>query len=181
MGVKFTGATERILKDKRVKKFRDRVRKLRQNDNSDAYKEEMRSMHVTRRERRATAAKLIENAQRDLIDMVMRNQSIRSRIVEMKMEIFNVSALIEDHLAALTRYILHNYQSEVGHIVGSKTKADREAFVKTMFERELSFKKKLDVVVKIADILIDDLDQAGWAVQRTTAVLQLTAGKGRNI
>jgi len=181
MAVKFVGAEQKILKDPRVKKFRDRIRKLRKNDKSDAYKEEMRSMHTTRRERRATAAKLIENAQRDLVDMLMRNQSIRSRVVEMKMEIYNVSALIEDHLGALTRYILHTYPSEVAHIVASKTKGDREGFVKSLFEREVMFMKKLQMIVKIADMLIGDLDEAGWAVSRTTSVLQLTAGKGRNI
>ena len=181
MAVKFVGAEQKVLKDKRVKKFRDHVRKLRQNDKSEDYKEEMRSMHVTRRERRATAAKLIENAQRDLIDMLMRNQSIRSRVLEMKMEIFNVSALIEDHLAALTQHILITYQAEVAQVVGSKTKGDREGFVKALLAREVSYMKKLQVVIKIADMLIDDLDQAGWAVQRTTAVLTLTAGRGRNV
>lgn len=181
MAVRFTGAQDKIAKDPRIAKFRKAVKLLRTNDQSVKYYEEMRAAHVTRRERRATAQKLIENAQRDLIDMVMRNQSIRSRCVEMKMEIFNVAALIEDHLSALTSHLLLTYQGDIAVIVKSKTKTDRVEFIHSMFQREIKFLNQLKRIVKIADVLIDDLDQAGWAVQRTTAVLTLTAGRGKNI
>jgi len=179
MAIKRVGLIQEVLEDKRVQKYKLNLAKLRKMDQSRAHLEEMKQMHAARWERKALAKKVLQDSQRILIDMVMRNQSYRSRVAEIQMDTFQMHAQALDHTKAIVKYVIAMHSSAITHAVdGSRTKADREGYVESLFPSEMRFVSRLATVLKITSILIEDLDQAGWAVQRSTAVLQILQGKG---
>ena len=181
MAIRRVGLRDTILKDRRIRKFRIKMGRLIEKDTLDTLIDEMKALHAKRWERRAAreGRRLIEKSQSILIDMVMRNQSYRSRCAAIKMDIYVVFLEVESYISSIVKYVIAEHGGIVSDLTGgSRTKSDREGFVESLFEKELKFKMRLATVLKIADILIEDLDQAGWAVQRTTNVLQITQGKG---
>lgn len=182
MSIRSTGYSKTIKSDARVLKFRKTVAILRKNSvDCDKLIEQMQAMHVTRKERRAKMSQVVEQAQRDLVDMTLRNQALRSRVIEIKMKVYVVVSEMEDYLGAITDYILANYPTELESLAGSKTKADRVSYINSLLETERRFYKKLQLVIKIADTLIDDIDKAAWAVKSVTDVIAITGGKASHV
>ena len=138
----------------------------------EALKKEMMSMHATRDIRMLSTKKVLQSSVTNLIDAKLTDSSGRSRATEIK-----VKALIEildrdKILNSLRKYILAAYGPKMKN--SFKTITAQKAYIDVLLERQLEVSTGLNNLIKIIDLVVEDIDQGGWTlkmIQETLASL----------
>lgn len=113
---------------------------------------------------------LLQSAQHKLVDSNIKVQSNRSRAVHIKMQAFKEHLMMKETLNRLKGYILSNYIDDLKAI--SKTITERRAFVDSLLENQKKVENRLDSVVKLADMVIDDATASGFTLKRIQETLE---------
>lgn len=138
--------------------------------------QELTNLHATRSMRTLKSSNLLSSVQSKLIDTELENTANRSRCVEIKMKVLTVIIECESVLDAVRKLIHNMFAVEVKE--SGSTVAERKGAVDSAFIGEVEQLAQLEHVSKLADLVIGDIDQAGWALRRIIDTLALSAERG---
>jgi len=137
---------------------------------SDIWLEDLTNLQISLPIRALNTSGLLSSAQHTLVDSNISVQSNRSRAVHIKMLAFKEHLFVKETLNRLRGYILSNYTEELRGI--SKTITERKAYVDSFLEKYHSIENRLDAVVKLADMVIDDATASGFTLKRIQETLE---------
>ena len=159
-----------LEKDDRVKAFRQATKSGQFSIDTTKRVEELEQLHSTRKIRSLQRKDLIQ-AQKNLSEVLLQNQSYRSRAVEIKEECFKTSFSLDEYLKKLRQYIKSQHAEMLKKVFS--TVGEREAVLDNLLEDGIALKSNLQMVQAIADMIIDDLDKAYWTVKGIINVLEI--------
>lgn len=140
-------------------------------DKVDANIDEMMGLHSKRGIRALNTTALLQSSVHVSIDTTIDNQAVRSRVVELKMRAFQKLLIVDEKLDRLIRYVQAHYAAVLA--TEAKTLADRKAIVQDQLRDVIKVKKRLEGVMKLADMVIEDCDAAGYSSLRINQMLEL--------
>lgn len=140
---------------------------------------ELHELHEKRVFRSYKTKEVLGAAQAKLVRASIQEASFRSRAVAIKMECFKVSELLQTDLDATTRYLGTKYADLLAQEFRSVD--DRKAAIKHVLEGLHQLARGLKTVMDSADMLIDDIDQSGFSLQRVLGAMQLSFSRERNL
>lgn len=138
---------------------------------------EIKSLHITRSVRSLTPEDVIKDSNR-VITALINNQVTRSRIVEIKMSVSNLDIRIKSKVETLEKYLLTQYASELQKM--KLTQTERKNYIQSLFDFTDTVKSNIDVVQRFADLVIDDIDQASWALKSIIDCLKINDAVVKN-
>ena len=130
---------------------------------------EMQKLHKTRTVRQLATA--MPTGKR-IGEAAMVDQSVRSRCTEICMDIMASSSYLSMSIDNMRRYILANYD-EILVDAGATRITEKRTIVDGLFNTANSRLQQLYDILDVADLVIKDIDQAGWALARTTTALEI--------
>lgn len=173
MNISSSRFIERVQSNKRFKRLVDMFDKGRfAVDDADALKE-IETLHKTRVSRSLQPKDVLTSFQQNTVTMSMQNMAFRSRLVEIKMRFFKLHRSLNEHIDAMRDYLATRYSVEFKREFGT-VDARRKALNYLMED----FSKKsagFQTVMEMADLVINDIDQAAWGIKAVINVMELTA------
>ncbi len=175
-----TSSVKRIIKgDARYKKFKEAF------ESSGYYaldvielEKEILFLHETRVIRKMRDFRGSPNYVDNVIEAVMMDQSIRSRLTEILVACITVESRLKDGLKKLTDYISVEYSTELSKW---RTKDERKTFVETILRNPYSYREKVEVLRMKIEIIVTDIDKAGFALKNTIQALELVVKPEKRI
>lgn len=132
--------------------------------NADSWREELMSLQARRGIRALNTSALLESSQKISIDSNIDNQACRSRATEIKMKCLQQLAVVDERGDKLRKYIMAMFAEQLAD--NYKTVTERRAVVDEMLSKVIRAKRRLELVTKLCDALVDDCDQAGFTLKR---------------
>jgi len=173
-----TTLSSAIKKDKRIIKLFSMIENGTYALNTSSLLNEIESLHRLREVRTLKTETVLHSFQAKFLSAVLQNQAYRSRIVEISMQCFRIDARLSEHLEALRPYLKDKYGEYLSQY---KTINDRESVINSVLEPAIRLQKKLNSVIKMAEMAIDDLDQAAWSFKNIIQTMNLGVEKGNSI
>lgn len=150
-------------------------RVIKQLSNADEkvedWMQEIMNLHSRRAIRALNTRALLQSAQKISIDSNLENQAVRSRVVEIKMRCLQQLIVVEKYTKKLKKYIGAQYSDVLADMYS--TMKERQAEIDHQMSRLVSVQDALQGVVKLSDVLIDDLDSAGYTLMRVGNMLEM--------
>lgn len=134
---------------------------------------ELKALHETKSIASLSFEKIEAQPAKILVNAQLRNQRSRSRAVAIKIDCFELSKFLEEHIEAVSRYLSAGFNSHLS--LEYKTAKDRQAAIDLVLEDFHKMQNKLEVVITIADRVVDDLDKAAWVITNTINLFNLQA------
>lgn len=160
-------ALRRALKEDT--KFRRNLRTMQDMDkNVDVWLDEIQSLHVRRGVRSLETGKMLESSQRVAIDTDIDEMVLMSRVTEIKSRALRQILIIDENLDKLRKYVRFTY-SKV--LAGEKTVTERKALIEDALSSATTAKRRLEGVMKMGDLILDDAKQASYGLSRINAIL----------
>jgi hypothetical protein len=148
--------------------------------NLDEYKAEILALHQARSVR--TLIKFCEDRESKLVDEVIRaniiDQGQRSRLTEILIHCTRASVALNEALKVFKEYALVRYDPYLNKI---RTKGERSSFLDTCLADMFTYISDADLVITLANLVIKDIDAAGFALKRIIDALSLSQSKERKI
>jgi hypothetical protein len=132
---------------------------------------ELQEMHASRLSRRLTPEDVLKRFKTRFLNFILQNNAWRSRAVEIKMQCHSVLIKLDEILPVLKKYLKSTYAKELQEYF--KTQAERDSYIDMLLERAIRQKHLLEGVSKHADLLISDLDAAGWTAKGIIDVMEM--------
>lgn len=154
--------TNQIFEDDKIVAFQKAYDNGEYSLNTEKYIKELQSLHITRKVRLLNSEEILKNISL-LVDALAQNQSVRSRVVEIKMDCVRVSTKITFKKESLINYVQVKYRDELKLIKG--TQSDRNAYIQELFGFADPMISKIKILQDFCDILLNDIDQASWCLK----------------
>ena len=142
---------------------------LRMEMRDDNWLEELERLHAARDIRALNSTSLLQSSQKIALDNNIDNQSVRSRCVEIKIRALKQLLIFKNTQKFFKRYIPARYAKEL-KVFGSIT--ERKMIVEYLVENLTDLIDRLEHVVHICDVVIEDCDQAGYTLMRINTMLE---------
>ncbi len=142
----------------------------------DEFINEIERLHKTRGVR-VLGAQAMPSGKR-IADAAMRDQSARSRCVEIVMQVTRSRNYLAIQMDVIRSYITAQYMQLLAES-GARTITEKKEVVTSMFSKSDTVLHRLDTITEIADLVIKDIDQAAWAIARTTTALEIATRRER--
>lgn len=173
MSVKHSFFFKTVLKNKRYR----RLLEMKDNgmfavDHEKAITE-IQSLHSRRSMRTLTSKTLLSSFQNSAVDVSLENAAFRSRIVEIKMKFFRLGRSLERHLAKMRNYLASRYASQLKSEFS--TVEARKKALDYLLEDFNSISTDFQLVVELADFVIEDIDKAAWSIKAIIEAMALAA------
>jgi hypothetical protein len=163
-----------------------RVLKMHRYDQAGHYKMPFRKMtqHIldlqaNRRHRLIGVTDILPDAQTKVIDWSTGMSATFSRVNKIRMHAFAKKRLLDEHLKTVRKYLMEEYgaylKAEISTIKGREYAA-KEAL---RYFEDLSF--RLESLILLSDMLIQELDKSGFSVNHSIQAIQLSSRPERNI
>lgn len=167
-----TKSLNTVLKDDSffVKKL-NRIKKMKMKD--ELWVEELESLQVSRGIRSLNTTALLQSSVHNGIESNIDNQTVRSRCTEIKMKAMKQMVALKEAEKTLRSYITHKYNSRLNKLGSSVT--ERKQLVDFSLHKISIIIEKLEFVIKLADVVIDDCDAAGYTLHRIGILLDSKA------
>lgn len=160
-------ALRRALKDD--PKFLRNLRTMKDMDkNVEQWLDEIQSLHVRRGVRALQTGKMLESSQRVAIDTDIDEIAVMSRVTEIKSRALRQILIIDENLDKLRKYVRFSYATILS---GEKTVTERKALIEDALSTAILSKKRLEGVMKMGDLVLDDAKQASYGLSRINAIL----------
>ncbi len=154
-------------------RFRKRMKHILElNSNCESWVAQLESIHVSRDITALNSNKLLSDSKRITIDSNVDNQAARSRCVTIRLKAMRQLLVIEEALDTLQKYVYNRYAEELKPY---KTLTDKKSAVAFVLQGPTKRLKQLKFVIEFADIIIADVDAAGFSIKRVNDTLALNA------
>lgn len=160
-----------IMDNPRVKKALGRLKTSKLD--LDALRKECMLMHSARAVRALRTDKLLTHSARILIEATTIDMTSRSRATEIKMNVLYEKLTRDEIISNLRKYILAVFSKRLKK--NFKTITEQKGFVDVLLEPYAKVSLSMNNLLQIADLVINDIDQAGWGlkhIQETLVSLQ---------
>lgn len=137
----------------------------------DAWMDELMTLHASRGIRSLNTTALLSSAQHVSITTNLDNQTVRSRAVEIKMRALRQELFVSEQIDILRKYVLAKYSELLKE--AHKTLSDRRSAVDNCLRKAIRSAKRLNGATKVADLVIEDCDAAGFSLRRVNEVLTM--------
>lgn len=117
-------------------------------------------------------SEVIDNVQRRLMQVRLKNQSLRSNIVSHKMKLLVAYMSLKDGYQLIKKYVSAKCAEEF-RLMKITTKTDKDNWIDQLFYAEVKFIGSLEVAIKVCDTVIDDIDTEGFSTVNVTQILNL--------
>lgn len=165
---------EKASKDKYVKTFLAKIEKGTYSIDYQKYIEEVKSIHAGRMIH-ILATKDLLGSQKAILDCIVENQQKRSRLVTIKTECVRKENILLEKISTLTKYIKANFNHQL--TLEYSTQQARNTAVESLFSDAEEQIIRMQSLTKIIDIILVDIDQAGWATRNIVEVLKISSNK----
>ena len=136
----------------------------------DAFVQEIKDLHKTRTIR--VLGVQAAPSGKKIADASMKDQAVRSRCVEICMDIASKRNSLAIAMDTVKSHVSAEYQTVLVDM-GVRTIADRNAAIDSLFGPAHRILMRLDTITQIADLVIHDVDQAGFALKHTVTALEV--------
>lgn len=143
----------------------------------DKFIDEIQTLHRTRSTRILGAQSAPSG--KKIADAAMRDQSTRSRCVEICMEVVRQRNHLAIVMNTVQSYILTEY-GKLLYDLGFRSNKAKEEAVLSLFGAGRRKTEELDTIVEIANMVINDVDQASWAIKSTVAALEVATAREKS-
>lgn len=165
------------MKDSRVEKFIQIVKSKEEILDIKSLMDELERLQATKYLRVVEYNDIVRNSQKAIVKATLQNQSTRSRCVEIKLQVSRQYNVILEHKNLIYNYLIDSYR---GRIPG-KNKEERTGYLENKLAPGNRLLAKLESVIELSDIIIDDCDKAAWATKSILDALVLSTRPERNI
>lgn len=167
----------KVNKDKKLTKLNERF------DSHPSYNlpvrelyEEIENLHMTRKTRQLKRNS--DSFTQDLMDGMLQDQSVRSRLTEIIMTCLSVTKSLRETLDNLSGYISVEYADELSIL---RTKAERTNFVdKHILATYYKYVRRVEKLRESAELVIVDIDKAGFNYKGLIEAAKMVSG-GREV
>ena len=135
----------------------------------ESWLEELERLHAARDIRSLNSRALLQSSQKIAIDNNIDNQSVRSRCVEIKIRALKQLVAYQNTMKFLKKYIPAKFAKAIKSHGGTMT--ERKAIVDYLLNDLSELIDRLDHVVHICDVIIEDCDAAGYMLLRVGSML----------
>jgi hypothetical protein len=125
---------------------------------------ELFSLHQTRTVSKIATKDFMNNHSR-IIDTSVDEISKRSRCTYIKMTALKHKAMLDETESMLRKYLISKYTAYMKN-KGYSSIAAQRSYVDSRLKDFSSFVSKLNLVMDTADLVIQDVDAAGWNLKR---------------
>jgi hypothetical protein len=132
---------------------------------------EITGLHATRHIRHMDYESLLSNQQKGLIEANLQNAAFRSQAIAIKMTVLKITTVAGGILSDLRNYLAHRHSGALRQ--QATTVAERAAIINSWIGKYASLPSEANYISELADLLINDLDQAGWTLRRINDVIAL--------
>lgn len=157
--------------DETFKRTLRRTSKILEGISVSDYYNEVTAMHSSRLVRSILVNDVLADQGRKIIEATIQNQSHRSRLVEIKVKLTRVSTTVTEAIDSCQNYLRHQYAVPLSK--EGKTQADRNAILSRLFRKPNTVLSEIEGIWSVLDEIIEDLDQAGWALKRIADVVAM--------
>jgi hypothetical protein len=105
-----------------------------------------------------------------IVEASMDDQSKRSRLAEITMEVYKAKSSLESALSKLQEYLLMVYGQEIS---GFRTKDERKQIIEYALRPLYDFVGKCTRLQELATIAITDIDKGAWSLERNLKAYEL--------
>ncbi len=159
-----------VREDKTYKRSKKRLEIIMQDIDIKALINEIYSLHVTRGVTALSGRKIVQDSMRILINSSVEEIAARSRCTSIKLSVLQALIDIEELHSHLSKYILSKYAGQMrqdGHTTITSQKAQVDVYLRQFIE----IKRNLENIMKMADLVLTDVDAAGWSLKRIQEAL----------
>ena len=144
----------------------------------DTYIDEIQALHKTR----SIRVLGIQSAPsgKTLADASMKDQAVRSRCVELCMNVVRNRNYLAITMNTVSSYLNAEY-SQFMTGLGVRTISDRRELVESLFGGAQRMLDRLDTITEIADMVIKDTDQAAWSLKTSVTALEIATARERTV
>ena len=155
--------------DETVSRAKDQALRLMKRIPVDELLDELSNMQSSRYVRGLSANDVVADQGKRLNEASLQSIAYRARAVEIKMRVVRVIMQVKDGIDAAQNYVKYTHREAVA--AAARTQADRNALVRSLFETQIRKIGRLESIITVADLVIDDLDQCSWGLRRITDVV----------
>jgi hypothetical protein len=153
------------LKDDPVwRKFRVQMRDLQQYD-FEKLMDEIKTMHKTRSVRMLGA--MTQSSAKKVGDAASQEIAVRSRCIEISLDAVILRNAINGSVGTLKKHIEASYPKTLRGM-GITTVTARRNLLDALTDRYLDKYDTLMTLIEVADLVVADIDQAGYAIKHIT-------------
>lgn len=136
-----------------------------------AFRSEALSLHSSRTSRTLYGKK--QYSAQAVYDALLRDLSFRSRLVEIRVKVsVELSNLIEA-TKSIRRYLMTEFAEDLREF---STADQRKSFVDRIIKPGLDYEAEAQSIVDLVDLIIRDIDQAGFSFRNIVETLKLMDG-----
>lgn len=161
-------------KDERVKLFFHKFEKGNYSMNVADRIKEVTSIHANRMIHVLSKKDLL-GSQKTILDCIVENQMNRARLVSIKMECVRKLNTLQEKIEILSSYLKEKFAAQLRLEYSSNT--SKNDAIKQLFSDAYSMIMQIEGLEKLIDIVIIDIDNAGWAMKNIVEVLKISANK----
>lgn len=160
---------KKLAQDVVWKRFRTQVRDLEAVD-VEKYLDELRKMHKSRSVRMLGA--MTQTSGKKVGDAVSQEIAVRSRCTEIVLDCIVMRNLLTTATSVLKKHIEANYPKTL-RTMGVTTVTQRRNLLDALTNPYLEKLDSLHTVIEIADLIVADIDQAGFGIKHINEALQV--------
>lgn len=160
-----------IKEDNQYKKAIKILEGLEQLVNPDLLIKELRDIQISRNVVSLKTKKLMQNATKIIADSSLDEIGSRSRATTIKVDVLTVQMDLNETYSYLKRYLMTKYAKQLKKAGYSRVN-DQKMFIERLLKNFISLKENLETVMKVADVIIEDVDAAGWGLKRISETLE---------
>lgn len=131
--------------------------------------EEVKQIHSLREVRRLNIRE--EGYVDKLLNANTHDQAQRSRLTEILMTCLHVNEQLTRAIDALKQHLLMEYSD---HLRSFRTKEERSMVLNIALRKFIRYLEDISVLKQMADLVISDIDKAGWATRASIEALKVT-------
>lgn len=157
---------EELREDKTFQQYRRIVKTIDERVNLIKNVTEARSLHGAR-----TMRELKGNAPttQKVYEAIVRDMATRSRIIELRIALFTEKELLDSALSSVTAHVRSVYDlNEAGRTLDQK-----KQLMKKILNRGFVLLEELKSALEVFDLIIKDIDQAGFAVRNLVELVKI--------
>ena len=168
-----------LKKDEHLKKFMSAVSSGVYSVDFEALQREIESLHIGRKLRVLTHKEVISQTQKQLITASLQEQAARSRLVGIKITCKELRDRLNLRYGAVESYLYSTYAEELNKV--AKTIANKQNVIYMVMSKANDISTRLSQLEETADMVISDIDQGSFTLQRILNTLDITAKQERTI
>lgn len=162
---------EIISEDRIYIRMHKRLQRVLSQVDIKAYTQELYSLQTSRAVSALKTKSILRDSLRVIVDASVDEISTRSRSSTIKMSSLHALLQVEDFLSHLNKYLLSKYAKQLrdrGFTTITAQKSQIDVYLREFIEA----KRSLEGVIKMSDIVCEDIDQVSYALRRVVDVIE---------